>query len=117
MFKHFEKPTSTNLTMQNRSAMEHNTKMGIMANEVIRRLLNMGGDIGKEEKWEALDGYAVKLLTSGYTLDVARRVILSGIRGFEAKVTRREQGGIPLYRTAEESGKSRNRKKIMGKST
>ena len=33
MFKHFEKPTCSNLTMQNRSAIEHNTKMRIMANE------------------------------------------------------------------------------------
>ena len=116
-FKHFEKPTSSNLTMQSRSAMEQNTKMGIMGNEVIRRLLNIGGDIGNSERWEALDGYAVKLLTSGYNLEVTRRVILSGIRGFEAKVKRREQGDIPLYRTAAESGKSRNRKKIIGKST
>ena len=117
MFKHYEKPTCSNLTMQNRSAMEHNIKMGIMANEVIRRLLNMGGDIGTEERWEILDGYAVKLLNSGYTLETARRIILSGIRGYDAKVTRREQNGIPLYRTALESGKSRNRKKLMGKST
>ena len=117
MFKHFEKPTSSNLTMQSRSAMEQNTKIGIMGNEVIRRLLNSGGAIGNNERWEALDGYAVKLLTSGYTLEVTRRIILSGIRGFEAKVKRREQGGIPLYRTAAESGKSRNRKKIIGKST
>ena len=32
-FKHFDKPTSSNLTMQKRSAMEINTKMGIMGND------------------------------------------------------------------------------------
>ena len=42
---------------------------------------------------------------------------MNGIRGFKAKIKRLEQGGIPRYRTAEESGKNRSRKKIMGKST
>ena len=64
-----------------------------------------------------MDNYAVKLLTSGYPLATVRKIILSGIRGYESKVKRREQSGTPLYRTAVESGNSRNRKKIMGKST
>ena len=49
MFKHYEKPTCSNLTMQRKSAMEHNVKVGIMANEVIRRLLNIGGDAKIED--------------------------------------------------------------------
>ena len=117
MFKHYEKPTCSNLTLQRKSAMEHNVKVGIMANEVIRRLLNTGGDAKIEDTWEAIDGYAEKLLTSGYPLVTVRRILISGIRGYEAKVKRREQVGIPLYRTASESGNSRNRKKVMGKST
>ena len=31
-FKHFEKPTCSNLTMQKKSAMEQNMKMGILSN-------------------------------------------------------------------------------------
>ena len=42
--------------------------MGIMANEVIRRLLNMGGDIEMEVTWEVMDNYAVKFLTSEYPI-------------------------------------------------
>ena len=41
----------------------------------------------------------------------------SGIRGYEGKIKRRLEQGVPIYRTAEESGNSRNRKKILGKST
>ena len=89
-------------------------KVGIMSNEVMRRLFNSSENLDKGTKWETLDGYAVKLLTSGHSLAMTRRIILNGIRGLEAKVTRREQGGIPLYRTAVESGKSRNRKKERG---
>ena len=50
-------------------------------------------------------------------LVTVRRILISGIRGYKAKVKRREQVGIPLYRTASESGNSRNRKKVMGRST
>ena len=56
---------------------------------------------------QAINGYAVKLLTSGYPLVTVRRILISGIRGYEAGVKRREQAGIPLYRTASESGNSR----------
>ena len=62
--------------------MEHNVNMGIMANEVIGRLLNMGGDIEMEVTWEVMDNYAVKLLTSGYPLATLMKIILSGIRGY-----------------------------------
>ena len=116
-FKHFEKPTCSNLTMQKKSAMEQNMKMGILSNEVIRRLFNSSENLDSQVVWETLDKYAIKLLTSGHSLAVTRRVILNGIRGFETKIKRLEQRGIPRYRTADESGKNRSRKKIMGKST
>ena len=74
-FTHYEKPTSSNLTLQKRSAMEQNTKMGIMGNEVTRRMFNIGGEVEDKERWEALDGYAAKLLTSGYQIDTVRQVL------------------------------------------
>ena len=61
--------------------------------------------------------YAVKILTSGYSVEQTRRIILSGLRGYEAKVRRRTDEGVPLYRTSEDSGTSRAKKKILGKST
>ena len=64
-----------------------------------------------------MDKYAVKLLTSGFSLEQTRRVLLSGIRGYEAKVKRREDKMAPLYRTAEESGVTRTKKKLLCKST
>ena len=36
---------------------------------------------------------------------------------YEAKVKKRREEGVPMYRTAEESGKTRNSKKIMGRSS
>ena len=116
-FKYFEKPTSSNLTIQKRSAMEQNTKVGILANEVVRRMLNIGGEMVGNERKEVLDKFAVKLLTSGFQTEQTRRILLSGVRGYEAKVKRREAEGILLYRTSEESIGSRDKKKLLGKST
>ena len=116
-FKHYDKPTSSNLTLQKRSAMEVNTKMGIMGNEVTRRMFNIGGEVRNEERWETLDKFAVRIMTSGYEIDKTRQILLSGIRGYEGKIEKRLEQGVPVYRTAEESGNSRSRRKIMGKST
>ena len=87
MFKHYEKPICSNLTMQRKSAMEHNVKVGIMANEVIRRLLNIGGDAKVEDTWEAIDSYTVKQrLRGGNKLEYPfteqlLKVGTAGIRG------------------------------------
>ena len=116
-FKFFEKDTTTNLCIQKRSAMQENQKIQSLTNEVIRRLLNTGGGVTNEVRRGILDKYGVKLLTSGYSIEQARRITLAGIRGFERKIERRKKEGKPLYRTAKESGESRRRKKLVGKSS
>ena len=116
-FNFYEKPTCSNLTLQKSTAMEQNTLVGILANEVMRRMLNIGGKTGNQARLEAVDNYAVKLLTSGFGIEQTRRIILSGLKGYEGKVQRRKLEMAPLYRTSEDSGKSRARKKLLGKST
>ena len=97
--------------------MEENAKMGILGNEVVRRMLNIVGDNMEGVRRDVIDEYAVKILTSGYSVEQTRRIILSGLRGYEAKVKRRMEGGIPLYRTSEDSGATRAKKRLLGKST
>ena len=116
-FNYYEKPTSSNLTLQKNTAMEQNTLVGILSNEVMRRMLNIGGETSSQARWDALDNYAVKLLTSGFSLEQTRKIILSGLKGYEGKIQRRKLEMAPLYRTSEESGPSRTRKKLLGKST
>ena len=79
--------------------------------------MNIWGEVDEDLRLGAIDDFAIKIITSGYSLEQARRIILGGIRGYEAKVLRRKVGNTPLYRTAEESGASRTKKKILGKST
>ena len=37
-WKYYEKPTTTNVTVQRRSALEENSKMQILSNDMVRRL-------------------------------------------------------------------------------
>ena len=85
-FNYYEKPTCSNLTLQKNTTMEQNTLVGILSNEVMGRMLNIGGETGSQARWDALDNYAVKLLTSGFSLDQVRRTIFSAVKGYEGKV-------------------------------
>ena len=62
-----------------------------------------------------VDGYAQKLLNSGYEEHQVRRILVMGIKGFENKRLRHAKLGWRLRRTAEESGDMRARRKLLAK--
>ena len=116
-WRYYEKPTTSIKTVQMGSAMEENSKMKILSNDLIRRFLNSSEDLGGEEKSRIVDGYARRLLSSGYSKEKTREIILRGIKGYEGKLQRCRREGIPLRRTAKESNFERVRKKLTAKST
>ena len=91
-------------------------KHQILAQEMIRRLMNTSEELPGEQLQEIVDNYAAKLHNSGYGLEQIRGIILSGVKGYTAKKTRCEKEGS-LSRTAEESQGARNKDKLVGKST
>ena len=114
-WKYYEKPTTTNVTVQRRSALEENSKMQILSNDLVRRLASTDGRQERKVICAVIDQYAQKLLTSGYNLEQVRRIILNGIRGWERRKARAEAEGRKVYRTGKESAQDRYRKKILGK--
>ena len=56
------------MTVQAGSAMNHNTKIQILSQDMIRRLLNSKEELGAENKGAVVDRYAKKLLLSGSRL-------------------------------------------------
>ena len=98
-WKYLEKPTTSRTTIKQRSAMGNKTVKQILANDMVRRLLNTGEGLPKEEIAKVVDGYGSKLLRSSHKLEEVREIVTAGIRG---------------YRTAAESLNSRQHKKIMG---
>ena len=75
-FIFYEKPTVSNLTMQKRSALNENSKVQSLSNEVIRRLLTTSEGASQELNGEILDHFLVKLLTSGYNNEQVGKIIL-----------------------------------------
>ena len=67
-FRQYEKPTTTNTVVMKRSALEENSKIQILANDLARRLSNTDERQGMKVIGEVIDVYSQKLLTSGYSL-------------------------------------------------
>ena len=63
-YKYYEKPTTTQVTIQKKSAMAENCKIQILANDLVRRLKNTSEELGREQKIAIVDGYTQKLLDS-----------------------------------------------------
>ena len=115
-YKYYEKPTTTEVTMQKNTAMAENPKVQILVNDLVRRFKNTSLELRGEQHIEIVDGYTQKLANSGYSSTQIRRIIISGIRGYNNKVARCKEQGTRLHRTAQECSNSRTRRKLLGKS-
>ena len=73
-------------------------------------------DLPSSYRAGVIDGYGAKLMTSGYSLTVTRKILTNGIKGYLAKVGRRKISGGRIHRTSEESSGERRRKKLLGSS-
>ena len=94
--------------------MGENSKIKIVSNDLIRRLLNSSRELGASERCRVTDQYAQKLLNSGYRLEQSRKILVSGIKGYGSKVERCRKQGRRLYRTSKDSWGARIKKKLLG---
>ena len=115
LYAFFEKPTSSNVTVQRRTAMGEDAKIQIVSNDLVRRLQNNSEDLGAEAKRTVVDDYSQKLINSGYSKDQVRKIIVNGIKGYEGKRRRTLAAGKGLHRSSKDSLEQRTRKKLLGK--
>ena len=82
-YSFYEKPVSSNVTVQKNNAMEENSKMTTLANHLTRRMLNTkeGMEGGNEARIQVIDRYSQKLLNSGYRVEQVKKKISNGIKG------------------------------------
>ena len=114
---YYEKPTTTNTTIHQNSAMGENAKMQCLANDLVRRFLNTREDLPSSYREMIVDKYGIKLMTSGYSRDQTRKIMTNGIKGYLTKLKRRKLHGRRIHYTASESKDSRIKKKLTGKSS
>ena len=117
-YKYYEKPTTTNCTIRQATAMSENCKLQCQSQDLIRRLLNTREELPPKYRASIIDEYGVKLRTSGYAVKVTRKILHNGMKVYVAKVTRRRaNNGGRIHRTAAESSKDRLRRKLIGRSS
>ena len=80
LWKFYEKPTASEVTVQARSAMGFLVKGQILANDLVRRLLNTSESLPQEERRLVIDDYARKLRRSGHDKKRTAEIVLAGIR-------------------------------------
>ena len=98
--------------------MEENAKMQSLSNDLVRRLLNTRAELRNSYREGVVDGYGVKIFTSGYSLEQARRILLTGMKGYITKKrVRLSNGGRRIHRTSGESSHVRRKKKMLGKTS
>ena len=112
-YRAFEKPVSSNVGVQMLSAMDENSKMKTLANDLTRMLLNTSETLGMEEKVKVVDRYSQKMFNSGFGLEQVRRIVTNGIKGYERRLRENRVGVRRVHRTTEESSGDRGRKKLL----
>ena len=111
----YEKPTSSNLTVQRRTAMGEDAKIQVLSNDLVRRLKNNSEELGMGAKVKIVDDYTQKLLNSGYKGEQLKRIITNGIKGYENKVRMCREQGVKLHRTSTDSQGARVRNKLLAR--
>ena len=122
VYSFFEKPMSSNQVIHRDSALPENMKISSLTAEVLRRMMNVSELLPDSERVAVLDRFAQKMANSGYGLLTIRRVIVAGLKGYEARVLRSkldksDKKWRSLHESSEASWGSRWRKKLLGKMT
>ena len=116
-YEFFEKSMNSKFCILEKSAMAYESKLSILSNEVVRRLLNTSETVSQDRKDSILNDFVLKMLRSGYDIGQCRDILISGIRCYNAKVSRANQSGSKLHRSARSSLVSRLKKKITAKTS
>ena len=90
-YKFYEKPMCANTVLHARTAMSEDAKVRCLANDLTRRMLTTSERVQDETRRQIVDEYAQKLLNSGYSLDMTRRITIAGLKGYEKKLKLRKQ--------------------------
>ena len=117
LFKFYEKETTSIKTIQKRTAMEQNSKIQIVANDLVRRMCNTMEELGEEETLSVIDNYAQKLLNGGFDREETKGIIVRGLKGYEGRKRKCQIEGRALWRTAVESDGARSHKKLTAKTS
>ena len=114
-YSFFEKPTAPNRCLQADTALNQNSLVRSLSNEVGRRLDSFSETVPMDAKIAALDKFSQKLLNSGHSLATVRNILVGGIKGYRRKVARSLAAKTPIHRSSQMSAASRRTKKLLAR--
>ena len=112
----FTKPTASDVCLQADTALNQNTLVQSLSNEVARRLDNISNTMSKEERVAVLDDFTRKLGDSGHSIKAVRGFLVNGIKQHIRKKKKCLESGEPFHRAAASSAPMRRKKKLTAKS-
>ena len=113
---YYQKEIKTPYVIMAKSAVSKQQLIQILANETTRRITNINKDKNPIEEYiKVLDKKTQELKNSGYNHQTAREIIMSGIRGWKARTSRKENTGQEMYRAAKKTLFTRTRKKLTSR--
>ena len=117
IYKFYEKPMRSRWVTPEQSATSSQNKITWTSNDLARRLLRIEEGLQKEEATGVINGYGMKLIWSGYSLDDRKRIIESGLSDWKNRVKcLKNRGGNP-YLQAHQTLEERMEKRLVEKST
>ena len=114
-YSFYEKPTASNRCLQEDTALNQNTLITSLNNEVGRRLDNCSETVPIKDKVEMLDRFCQKMVNSGHTVKSIRVVMVGGIKGYKRKLLRNLERGEPVHRSSQQSAGARRTKKLLAR--
>ena len=110
----YQKPMKTPYVLMARSAMAQQQKYQILSNDLTRRLSNiLVSAVSFQEILDIINQFTKEIKSSGYSVRQAREIIMSGIRGWQARARKRKRENQEFYRLASTTLKDRTRKKLI----
>ena len=115
----YEKPMASSMVIQRRSTMPEKWRLSTQTQEAIRRMMNTSGLLDQAERNDLIAAYRMKLVNSGYSLDQARKFIMSGLTGHERRLVLSLNRDNPKWRRLREgagyNSQARRHKKMTAK--
>ena len=112
---YFEKSMKNQTLLVERSAMGRHSLMGIMSNELVRRLEVLHDSVPQSEIDGVVNKYTQQLVNSEFCRKQCREIVVSAITGYVRKENRRKIENKRKYRSGEESLMTRENKKLLEK--
>ena len=117
MYTFYEKPMSSQFSVIESSAINDNTKRATMAQELVRRMLNVSELLNQQERNAVIEKFVEKLEKSGYSKKQRREIVLAGLQGYESKKRKAEMSRSELHRDGEATAGGRMTKKLLSKTS